>query len=82
GFALMTFSSLGLFALMSFPDDLSYFTDQAALRQVAEQTTVSQLLKVSDLLLPLRGKLKQNLNFQGIVEKVTIELCDIFKMRG
>ncbi|XRF77479.1 Na+/proline symporter [Pediococcus acidilactici] len=79
---MMMLYAMDLLALKFGQVDLTYLTDQAALRQVAEQTTVSQLLKVSDLLLPLRGKLKQNLNFQGIVEKVTIELCDIFKMRG
>lgn len=79
---MMMLYAMDLLALKFGQADLTYLTDQAALRQVAEQTTVSQLLKVSDLLLPLCGKLKQNLNFQGIVEKVTIELCDIFKMRG
>jgi DNA polymerase-3 subunit delta' len=79
---LMMLYAMDLLELKFNQPKITYEANRIQLQQLADQTSVSQLLKVTDLMLPLRNKLNQNLNFQGVVEKATIEICNIFKMRG
>lgn len=79
---LMLLYAMDLLELKFNQKEIAYESSRPRLAELAAQTTVNKLLMVSDIMLPLRNKLNQNINFQGIVEKATIELCNLFKMRG
>jgi DNA polymerase-3 subunit delta' len=79
---LMMLYAMDLLELKFEQNTITYETNRRQLQQLADQTSVRQLLEVTDLILPLKHNLSRNLNFQGIVEKATLKMCNIFKMRG
>lgn len=79
---LMMLYAMDLLELKFHQESIVYESSRNHLQEIADRTSVDKLLNAVDLILPLRNKLNQNINFQGIVEKATIELCDLFKLRG
>ncbi|WP_432736712.1 DNA polymerase III subunit delta' [Pediococcus pentosaceus] len=79
---LMMLYAMDLLELKFDQETITYEANRRQLQELADQTNVRQLLAVADVLLPLKHQLSQNLNFQSVVEKATIKICNIFKMRG
>lgn len=60
-------------------DRLHFLGAQAQLQAVAGQYTMAQLLAVSQLTLGIRHQLSQNINFQNIVEQLTIQIVQTLR---
>lgn len=64
------------------PDRLHFNSEQAQMQQLTERYSMTQLLTVSQLTLEIRHLLSQNINFQNVVEQLTIKIVQTLRAVG
>ena len=67
---------------VSDPDRLHFVNEQGQMQALASQYSMAQLLTVSQLTLEIRHLLSQNINFQNIVEQLTIRIVQTLRAVG
>lgn len=67
---------------VSAPDRLHFINEQGQMQALASQYSMAQLLTVSQLTLEIRHLLSQNINFQNIVEQLTIRIVQALRAVG
>lgn len=67
---------------ISDPDRLHFVNEQGQMQALAGQYSMAQLLTVSQLTLEIRHLLGQNVNFQNIVEQLTIRIVQTLRAVG
>ena len=64
------------------PERLHFINEQGQMQALAGQYSMQQLLAVSQLTLEIRHMLGQNINFQNIVEQLTIRIVQTLRAVG
>ena len=64
------------------PERLHFVSEQGQMQALTGQYSMSQLLTISQLTLEIRHLLSQNINFQNIVEQLTIRIVQTLRAVG
>ena len=77
-FDLVAFYLLDVLEVKFKQQQIIYQDIQSKTNQLADQIDTNKVLALMDIVLPLSNGLKQNINFQGLLEQATIKMCNLF----